>query len=246
MDKRSFVTLSAIPVSLKIMYTMTLLVLSVGYLFAMVQTYDAHALHDGKPMLSVQDLVIAYSGKSGDTRLEAAIKGSMSSMLHEEDRAAIINWIQNDATIGLFEESVSPIFTEHCKSCHDGSNPHIPNLMGYDNLRSMVEIDKGMDFKTLVRVSHIHLFGLTFIFYLTSSIFCRADLKNVWFKRTVIALPFVAILTDVLSWYLTKIYEPFAVVVFASGGVLAACFMIEWFVSMYQMWFARTRSELTI
>ena len=97
MNKQSFVTLGAIPVSLKITYTMTLMVLSVGYLFAMVQTYDAHAMHDGKPTLSVADLVIAYSGRSGDTRLEAAIKGSMSKILHTDDQAIIISWVQNDA-----------------------------------------------------------------------------------------------------------------------------------------------------
>jgi len=245
MDKKSFVTLSAIPVSLKITYTMTLLVLSVGYLFAMVQTYDAHAMHDGKPSMSVTDLVIAYSGKSGDTRLEAAIKGPMSSMLHEDDRAVIINWVQNGATTATYDETVNPIMAEHCDSCHDGSNPHIPNLAGYINLRTMVEIDTGMDFKTLVRVSHIHLFGLTFIFYLTSTIFCRAYLKNVWFKRAVIALPFVAILTDIFSWYLTKIYAPFAIVVFASGGLLGTCFLIQWSISIYQMWFSGMKAELT-
>lgn len=245
MDKQRFVTLGAIPVSLKITYTMTLLVLSVGYLFAMVQTYDSHALNDGDPSISVADLVIAYSGSHTETRLEAAIKGPMFNMLHEEDRVAIINWVQNDATAALYEETVSPVLTEHCVACHNGSDPHIPNLTGYENLRSMVAIDSGMDLKTLVRVSHIHLFGLTFIFYLSSTVFCRAHLKNVWFKRTIIALPFAAILTDIFSWYLTKIYQPFAVVVFVSGGVLAGCFMIQWFISMYQMWFARTQTDLT-
>ena len=235
MDTKSFITLRAIPVSLKINYTMMLLVLSIGYLFAMVQTYDSHAMNDGKPSMSVADLVIAYSGSHADTRLEAAIKGPMFSMLHEDDRGEIIAWIQNDATIQAYETSVSPIFTEHCIACHSGTNPHITNLAGYDNLRSMVEIDHGMDFTTLVRVSHIHLFGLTFIFFLTSTVFCRAHLKNVWLKRTVIILPYAAILTDITSWYLTKIYESFAIVVFASGGILGVCFLIQFVISIYQM-----------
>jgi len=246
MDRQRFVTLNAIPVSLKITYTMTLLVLGVGYLFAMVQTYDAHAMHDGKPSMSPADLIIAYSGKSGDTRLESAIKGTMSSMLHEDDRAAIIDWIQQGATIESYTETVEAIVAEHCTSCHDGSNPHIMNLAGYDNLKSLVEIDTGMDFKTLIRVSHIHLFGMTFIFYLTSTIFCRASLRNVWFKRAVIALPFAAILTDIFSWYLTKLHPSFAYVVFASGGLLALCFSIQWFVSIYQMWFSKAQTELTV
>ena len=44
MEKNRFVTLGAIPVSLKINYTMMMLVLSIGYLFALVQTYDSHAI----------------------------------------------------------------------------------------------------------------------------------------------------------------------------------------------------------
>jgi hypothetical protein len=44
MDKNKLVTLGTIPVSLKLNYTMVLLVLSIGYLFAMVQTYDSHAM----------------------------------------------------------------------------------------------------------------------------------------------------------------------------------------------------------
>lgn len=246
MEKKGFVTLSAIPVSLKLTYTMTLLVLSVGYLFALVQTHDAHAMNDGKPSMSVTDLVIAYSGGHAETRLEAAIKGPMFNMLHVEDRADIINWVRDGATVGLFEKSVRPIITEHCIACHGGDDPHIPNLTSYENLRSMVHLDTGMDFKTLVRISHIHLFGLIFIFYLSSTIFCRAYWKNVWIKRTIIVLPFAAILTDIFSWYLTKINESFAVVVFASGGVLAACFMTQSSTSIYQMWFSRSGREVTV
>jgi hypothetical protein len=163
--------------------------------------------NDGNPAMSVTDLVIAYRGSHADTRLESAVKGPMFSMLHEEDRAEIFDWVQNDATVQQYEAKVSPIITEHCIACHSGTDPHVPNLTGYENLRAVVEIDHGMDLATLVRVSHIHLFGLTFIFFLTSTVFCRAHLKNVVFKRVVIVLPYAAILTDIASWYLTKIHD---------------------------------------
>ncbi len=54
------------------------------------------------------------------------------------------------------------------------SNPHIPNLDSYENVMKMVQIDTGQDVYTMVRVSHIHLFGITFIFFIMGSIFLHA------------------------------------------------------------------------
>ena len=57
-------------------------------------------------------------------------------------------------------------------------------------------------------MSHIHLFGLTFIFFIIGLMFSHAYVRPVWFKCAVVALPFVAIVLDVSSWYFTKIYPP--------------------------------------
>lgn len=76
-----FEQLNHLPCGSRALYTMTLLVLGVGYLFAMIQVFEVHAGRDGKPGLSTTDLVIAYSGSHADTRLEAALKGPMKDML---------------------------------------------------------------------------------------------------------------------------------------------------------------------
>ncbi len=105
-----------------------------------------------------------------------------------------------------------------------------------------------------MRVSHIHLFGLTFIFFITSLIFSHAYVRPVWLKSLIVAFPFVTILMDIFSWYLTKIFEPFAYVIVISGGLMGGCFAFMWVVSMYQMWLfkvserfaARSASRRTI
>ncbi len=125
-------------------------------------------------------------------------------------------------------------------TCHDGSNPHLANLDGYDNIKKVTEQDTGTDIFTLVRVSHIHLFGLTFIFFIVGLIFSHAYVRPVWFKCTVVALPFVCVAIDVGSWYLVKIYHPFAWLTMASGALMAMSFAFMWVVSMYQMWFGTT------
>jgi hypothetical protein len=67
----------------------------------------------------------------------------------------------------------------------------------------------------------------------------------VWLKCVVVALPFVSVAVDVSSWYITKIYHPFAWVVMAAGTVMGMCFGFMWVVSMYQLWFSRTPSAVT-
>ena len=62
----------------------------------------------------------------------------------------------------------------------------------------------------------------------------------------VIALPFVAIVLDVSSWYFTKLYHPFAWVVIFAGGVMGLCFAFMWVVTMYQLWFSPPPSPRSV
>ncbi len=225
------------PMGVRVLYSGTLIVLGVGYLFAMIHIFDSHAGRDGNPGLSVNDLIIAYSGSKSDTKIESALKGPMANMLPPEERNEIIAWVRRGAEEKDFKSSgVEGIVERRCLVCHNGSNPHIPNLTGYKGLHSVAQADTGMDIFTLVRVSHIHLFGITFIFFIVGSIFCHAYIRPLWLKCIVLITPFIAILADIGSWYLTKLFPPFAWVVMISGALMGFAFAFMWIVSMYQMW----------
>lgn len=246
MADSEFKPLHRLPCESRVLYTMTLLVLGVGYLFAMLQVYEVHAGRDGKSGLSAMDLVIAYSGSHADTRLEAALKGPMKDRLPEQEREIIFDWINTSGRIAHrgggeaeYNKTVKPIVEKRCLACHGGHNPHIPNLSTFADISGVVEMDTGMDIFSLIRISHIHLFGLTFIFFITSSIFVKASIRTFWFKCAVIATPFITILLDIASWYLTKLFTGFAWVVMIGGVVMGLTFAIQWFVSIYQMWFFR-------
>ncbi len=109
-------------------------------------------------------------------------------------RTSSITWVHEGADRAKYETDIKPLLDQRCMSCHDGSNPHIPNLSGYDNLKKVTEQDTGADVFTLVRVSHIHLFGLTFIFFIMGLMYSHAYVRPVWFKCAVVALPFVAVI----------------------------------------------------
>ena len=236
---------SELPYSTRVLYTASLLILGIGYLFALIYIFHTYSGKDGNAMtLSYEDIVIGYSGSGKDSRLEGALRGSMSAMLPREELAPIVTWIEAGAARAEFEKQIRPTLDKRCMGCHDGANPHLVNLSGFDNVKKVTERDTGAGIFTLVRVSHIHLFGLTFVFFLVGSIFSHAYVRPVWFKCAVVALPFAALLLDVGSWYFTKLFHPFAYVVMAAGGVMGLAFAFMWVVSMYQMWFSKPPAAL--
>jgi len=238
MSNRNFFHFSALPLSTRMVYTMTLLVLGTGYLFAMLQVFFSHAGLDGNPKnISAEDIRVAYHGSDADTKLEAALKGPMADMLPAEERTVIFKWISSGATQEVFESDVKPIMEARCIACHDGSNPHQPKLNSHDEVMKVVVKDTGATISTLVRVSHIHLFGITFIFFIVSSIFTHAYMRPLWMKCVIIVLPFLTILTDIFSWYLTKWIPGFAWFIIGSGALMGISFTVQWVVSMWQMWF---------
>lgn len=234
---RMFFHYSEFPLSMRTLFAGTLIVLGIGYLFAMLHIYNSHAGRDGHPGISVEDIAIAYSGNKEATKLEAALLGPMSGMLQADERGSVVEWVRRGLDEQEYEDRIKPILDRQCLACHDGSNPHIPNLDGYSEVAELARIDTGMGIFTLVRVSHIHMFGITFIFFIMGTIFSHAFVRPIWFKSAVIAVPFLAIIFDIGSWYLTKIHPGFAIIVIGAGGLMGLSFAFQWIVSMYQILF---------
>jgi len=229
--------------SQKLICTFVLMTLGMGYMFAMILIWESHAGLDSKPGVSVKDIMIAYRGDAA-TRLELALRGPMADRIDEGDRAKIIHWIEEGGQEGAYTSTVKPILEERCNFCHNESNPHIPNLTNYDAVKSVAVKSTGVSIGTLVRVSHIHLFGLTFIFTLTGIIFSLTYVKR-WMKRILITTPFLAIYLDVGSWWITKVSEPFAYVVIIGGALMGVSFAAQWFISMRHMWLYKPKEDMS-
>jgi hypothetical protein len=220
-------------------------VVGLGYLFAALYVFAAHSGADGKPGLSVDDIKITYSGSTETSALESALRGPMSGMLPQQDLESLMDWIRAGADKRNYTASIETIVEINCLSCHDGSNPHLSNLDGFENIQKVVAQNTGADLFTLVRVSHIHLFGLTFIFFIVGFIFSHSFVRPLWLKSLIIAIPFVGVIADVLGWYVTKVFTPFAWVVLIAGVFNGLAFAVMWVVSMYQMWFYNVPEHIT-
>lgn len=226
-----------ISVSERILNTLFLLSIGLGYLFSLGQVFFTHQGRDGQAGLSIADIAIAYHGSPEQTRLAAAINGPMAGNLKStEDKSAILDWIASGAPQALYETQVAPILQRDCLACHSpASGLKVPPLTSYEQVVKLTESDRGASIPSLVRVSHIHLFSIAFILFFVGKLFILCDIP-VWLKRLTIGIPFMSMLTDIFAWYLTRETPAFAYLLVLSGGLLGLSLNFQIGLSLYQMW----------
>jgi len=234
---------SDISVSEKILNSIFLVTIAIGYIFALLNLYYTHEGRDGKPGLSVEDVKIAYYGSHSQTRLGAAINGPMESNLpNEAAKTTIINWVEHGAKEAEFRSAVKPILDNNCIMCHSAeSGMSIPHLTSYEEVVQLTETDTGATIPALVRVSHIHLFGIAFILFFVGRIFILCEMP-VWLKRITVGIPFLFLLGDIVSWYFAKFIPGFAYAVIVAGGLMGTSFGAQILVSLHQMWLKKPAS----
>ena len=97
-ERRRYRRFKDISVSERILNTVFLLTIGLGYLMALANMYYTHQGLDGKAGLTVEDVVISYHGGNNQTRLGTAINGIMKSNLrYASDKDVIMQWIQQGA-----------------------------------------------------------------------------------------------------------------------------------------------------
>lgn len=228
-----------VSLSERILNTMFLLAIGIGYLFALANLYYTHQARDGMAGLSIEDIMIAYHGAPSKTRLEAAINGIMEPNLkYKGDKDVILKWLREGASEAGYQDQVAPILNRDCIMCHNPeSNPALPNLTSFDGVSGVARVG-GASLPALIRVSHIHLFGIAFILYFIGRIFLLCEM-NRYLKRIIVAIPFLAMFLDIAAWFITRYYPGFAYVVVAAGGLMGLSMGGQILVSLYQMWFFR-------
>lgn len=235
----SRMTLRALPVPLRALFTCFLVTIGLGFLaalfFLFLQDVDPH---QRMGMALVPSISAKYYGERSNTRLESALRGSMANRIDPSDRTKIIEWLRDGATSTGFGD-VKRIFDTTCAVCHSAqSGLPIPSLTSYEDVKKLAQVDTGPSLLALARVSHVHLFGIAILVLLTGAIFAMSALSWKW-RLFVVALPYIGIWADVGSWWITK-YEPaFAWVVVGGGTLVGLALGVQILTSVWEMWFAR-------
>ncbi len=234
-NKTTWLNLPSLGLSIRMLFTGYLLTIGFGLLMAGAQILLTHGMADGKFGLSIDDIVYSYYGNRGNSKLESKLNGSMKDKAPEEIRTKLIQWARDGAPEDRWHQEIEADVVTYCSGCH-GNIPGLPALATYEVMQEIAETDHGASIDSLTRVSHIHLFGIAFIFFLMGFVFSFSVGIPKWLKELVILTPFVFLILDIVSWWATKWYPSFAwfTMLGGVGYTLASTFM--WFTSMYQMW----------
>lgn len=234
---RDFSSLKQLDTPVKVLFTGYLTTVAVGYLMALIQILFTHGMADGKFGLSIDDIVYSYYGNRSGTVLETQLNGAMKENASEQERFLIIQWVRDGADKDEYvDNGVEAVIQQRCVMCHN-KEASIPNLADFKVVKELAQEDKGATFSSLTRVSHIHLFGISFIFMFVGLIFSFAETSTIKYKCIAIGMPYVFLLVDILSWWLTKLDPMFAWLVILAGAGMAVSFFFMWTVSVSEMWF---------
>ena len=229
-----WLNLPNLPKPVKALFIGYLLVIGLGLCMAGLQIMLTHGMADGKPGLSINDIVYSYYGNRNGSKIEGKLLGSMKEMGTPEARMDIIKWARDGAPEAEWESHYKDVFAQNCVMCHSVT-PGIPDFTKYDEVKKVAEVNTGESVQTLTRVSHIHLFGISFIFFFMALIFSFAVNVPQWLKILAIATPFGFLILDVASWWLTKWNPAFAWFTMIGGFGYSVASTFMWCTSMYQM-----------
>ena len=243
-------SLRRLPLTFRVLFTSFLIVIGIGYLMAISYLFLVDiAPHQQMGMGPVGAIEMKYHGNVGGTRLEAALQGIMADKLTPSDRDRILRWVRGGApempmnrmpmspvSPGEGYAAVKPIFDNNCVPCHNpNSGLQLPSLASLQDIQKFTQTDTGESIAALARVSHIHLFGISIIFVLTGVIFSLSE-TPIWLRVSLIILPYLAILADIGSWWLTKFNPAFGVVVIVGGALMGLALAGQILIPLWEMW----------
>ncbi len=223
---------------IKVLFTGYLCTVAIGYLFALIQILFTHGMADGQFGLSVDDIVYSYYGNRSGTVLETKLNGSMKDNASDQERFDIIQWVRDGADKDDYiDNGIKKIIEDKCVMCHNKEAGGLPDFTKFDNIKALSVEDTGATFSSLTRISHIHLFGISFIFMFVGLIFSFEETTSTRLKCVAIGMPYAFLIADILSWWLTKIHPMFAMLVIIAGMGMGASFVYMWIISLLEMWF---------
>jgi hypothetical protein len=231
------ISLRSLPTTLRALFSCFLIVIGIGYLTALSYLFlvDVEP-HRKQGQRVVEGISEKYHGSTSGTRLEAALKGTMADKLTPAERDQVLQWVHAGASRDGYAK-IAPILTQKCATCHNAqSGLPISPLSSFEEVQKVTQIDTGLSLLQLTRVSHVHLFGISIIFLLTGAIFSLSETPT-WFRVVVLIAPYLAIVMDIGSWWVTKYYSPvFAYVVLLGGAFMGLSLACQILLSLWEMW----------
>jgi hypothetical protein len=229
-------TLKNLPTSARLSLSFFLLSIIIGTVSALIMLgLLLNHQESGFTIPSVENIKIHYHYP----QIVSAMKTSMNQyVIDGEDIAAVEKWIEAGKTEAGYTETVAPILDTACVSCHNptstmsGAMPGLP-LTTYKEV--LQHTNAGYSWVKMSKQAHVHLFGIGTFLAIVSTIFAFTSFRP-WIRNTVITVGWVALILDVLCWWLTKYELGFAYVIVGAGAAMSSSAIGMSALSMLDLW----------
>ena len=238
-DSSPGVTLATLSAPLRALFTAFLLTIGIGYMAALTYMFFSEVKpHRDQGLGLVEGVTHKYRGTRDNTVFEVSLRGAMGAGLTPLEKDLLLRWVTDGSTAEGYKK-ISNIVEEKCANCHNGTVPIVP-LRTFEEVSKLTEVTPGPTWERLARVSHIHLFGISFIFLMTGAIFALSTVPLA-VRVPIIVLPYIAIWLDIGSWWVTHWESLFAYIVVIGGALMGFSLGAQILISLWDMWFSRTK-----
>ena len=165
--------LNTLPVSGKLLCTLFLVCMGIGFVFSQLNVFFTYNRADGVTGFSLQDIVLTYYGQPDVLLVESKLNGTMREHLDNEyDRNRLITWAKGGARKEKSNEAKG-IILKNCLRCHTAGGDAA--FAPFDKLSTVSDIftriNHGVPISRLITLSHIHIISIGVIFALSGAIF---------------------------------------------------------------------------
>lgn len=233
--------LSHLPAPQRVVLSLTLVVLGIGYVIAMMNLYLTYSLTDGNPGLTAEDMRRAFYGRRDNTKLASKIHGgSMEQFLPVPgDKEKILSWIQDGAEREGYQTVVKPIIEQNCVRCHNPNGlQRFAPLTSFEEVMTVTQIDRGEPVSLWTRVAHTHIQSIGLIFLVLGGAFSFTWL-SARVKVAVLVMPFGALLLDFGARLASKYFPDAVYLMMAAGALMGMLFGVMILTPLYEMWIRR-------
>ncbi|MFN3652769.1 MAG: hypothetical protein ACK47B_24585 [Armatimonadota bacterium] len=234
----SRIRLAHLPLAARVVISGFVVVALTGYLIALLNMYLTYANADGKPGLTPADLEKKLRGDRTNTKLEAALNGTMGQYLKTpEEKQQIVGWIHAGAMEADFAR-VQPVLQKNCVSCHSSSGAaSFRPLTSFREVSVVAQVDTGESLATFARVAHTHLQSLALIYFGLGILFAFCGLPEK-LKAVFVATPFLALVLDFGARGLARFWPEMIYPMMAGGGIAGMATTLMAAGILWEVWFA--------
>jgi hypothetical protein len=233
------VTLATLSAPLRALFTAFLLTIGIGYIAALTYMFFSEVKpHSEQGLGPIEGVTQKYRGTRDNTVFEVSLRGAMGAGLTPLEKELLLRWVRDGSTADGYSK-ISNIIEEKCANCHNGTVPIVP-LRTFEEVAKLTEVTPGPTWERLARVSHIHLFGISFIFLMTGAIFALSSVALA-VRVPIIVLPYIAIWLDIGSWWVTHWESFFAITVIIGGAMMGLALGAQILISLWDMWFSNRK-----